>query len=104
MIITNTGFGIYLTDEFGEALNGMDEMLEITGDRYEDNEWKFYCPSAEEPQIVFGFECKLDKNTSVQELEEKWQKNLSLAPKEMVEAWENAGKPEPNFVFLAGHC
>ena len=105
MILTEIGFGVYITCEFGSPIKGREPLFKLCNEtKYNDTEWSFYCPSVENIQYVLGFKTTINKNSDFKQLAEKWQARLKNAPAAVQTAWLASGSPEPDVVFLSGHC
>lgn len=110
MIVKKIAYGIWLTDEFGAAIEGVtDDDLEIVKPyRYEKVKGVINCPSVEYPQYVLGFLVQVDKNTDLGLLENLWKEEIEGAPleiKELAYRLKNSGNQYLNtdIHFLAGH-
>jgi hypothetical protein len=80
-----TAYGILITDELGNMLEGVPEEWFNIIKKYDS----FYttgitdCPSSENPQLVLGFETHIYKRINFKEMDEKWKEEMSKAPQEV---------------------
>jgi len=109
MIAEGTFYGLSVTDEFGHPLYAMQQVFAYIQKHYYDEEyggyneppWLVTFPSAEEDQLVIGFDVVINKKTNYEKLDEKWQEILTIMPAPLGEALKTI---EPDVIHLSGHC
>lgn len=105
MIQKVTAYGILITDKWGtfDDIFTEDDISYIKSILFEDDSFIAQCSSAQDQQIVIGFEVEIDKNTDFVELEEKWRKEFSKQPDELKNIIEKVGYTNStNVHFMAG--
>lgn len=93
-VSTVIAYGIPLTEEFGERLDGTDDVVDLIEDGNLGAKWVAWCPSAEGNQYVLGIELAyVSKNTDFEKLHAEWEQALATAPEEVRE-WAEQYDPD----------
>lgn len=107
VIMVKTAFGVRATDDFGHALAGMGalfEALKAEGSKnsfggFEPPSWAASCYSAEDIQMVAGFECPLSKAMDFPALDARWRDYAAGLPSRVRDALAGLS---PDVVVMAG--
>ena len=117
MIVTDTAYGILLTDDFGGFFKSFRDFEKFKPTSYHDdddyeipeiclNNFCVSCPSAEDYQFVLGISVRISKTMNIEEIHKKWLEYMDNLPEEIKNVLKNidSSKLEPDFQIMAGHC
>lgn len=117
MIVTDTAYGILLTDDFGGFFKSFREFKKFKpNDYFDDEDYEFpqicmdnfcvSCPSAEDYQFVLGISVHISKSMNIDEIHKEWLNYMENLPEEVKSILKNINPSdlEPDFQIMAGHC
>lgn len=108
MIVYKSGYGVLLTDEFGDPYDGFENLVsiirKIKREDYFKPEWVVSCPSVEDHQFILGFDLPITKNNDFKAADENFAQLLESLPENVKEILKDIQLPEPDMYQLAGDC
>jgi hypothetical protein len=134
MIRTVTGYGIDLTQEFGDPFPGYEKLVNLIHRHYHhkiyveyysqnpkypkyepqgdydylgwliESPWLCVCPGGGQWQIALGFETVISRKTNFDELDEQWHELMQQLPEKIAKEVQALGLNTPDVIEMSGKC
>ena len=108
MIMEKIAYGIHITDSFGHARAGCEDLVSAIYAEFDNiysarAPWLVLCYTDESPQLLIGLEAKISKTTDFAALHKLWEDRVTGMPSNVRALMASSPLVEPDVDFMAGN-